>query len=640
MFRFFAIACWAGAAFSLQANTLPADETAFSWIPAIDKTQVTPGEWYKTSFRYAQTEHLGTHIDHAEMKLTFEGTGIAMRMANSALPVYGSVCNGLLFVSIDDEKPFVIEPKLEPLEVVLARGLKPGKHSLSITHKRREDGGKAARVEGFLVWNEPRGELEFNITGEDQEFLVEARAILTKDGKEIRNTLLRNWISGRCRLTALPPGEGYSLSLAAIGWEPVSIENISIKASEATKLPDIRMLRNASITNTGIDFPALNQPVIRKAGESFPIRFPAADSQVKEIIVKRTVGPAVISRKLNFTESSAEAQEGTIALTAKLPANTPPGLYDLHLTLLEDGKETHRQSPRTMHVVTSFPKNPVFFTFGHLDTSSQYQAEYLQRVCQIANLIGPDFVLNSNAVNPGYITGAMATLDIPYVVNFGNHRFKNHAYYYGDQVGIIDFGPGLSILNFGHKWNVDLTQADELLSARKDVTCKVINAFESDAPVEFIDKHQIRMLHDAHGDGKRVMLMGSTPTQRIGKINAVSFRVVRFEDNRVISCTYQGHETDPIPFARDEKPPLRSEISPANDGTHDKLTATITNDYLDPFPNCRVTFVLPAGKYQADGGRIESAIRSDDGKYTVLAVRADVPAEQSVQVNVKPSSAK
>jgi hypothetical protein len=199
---------------------------------------------------------------------------------------------------------------------------------------------------------------------------------------------------------------------------------------------------------------------------------------------------------------------------------------------------------------------------------------------------------------------------------------------------MIDFGPDFCVLNFGHPWHADRSKGESLFSTRKSVACKIINAFEQNAPPEFLDRHGVRMIHDAHGTGDRVMDIGKTPTVRVGKVNAVSFRVVRFENTHVASCTYDGHETDSIPFGREELPPLRSTIAPANDGTHESLVGTVTNDYLDRFPNCRLTFVLPLGVYAVDRGRIESAIASDGGRFTVLTVRCDVPAEESLTVRV------
>ncbi|MEO1997815.1 MAG: hypothetical protein ABGZ17_21345, partial [Planctomycetaceae bacterium] len=157
---------------------------------------------------------------------------------------------------------------------------------------------------------------------------------------------------------------------------------------------------------------------------------------------------------------------------------------------------------------------------------------------------------------------------------------------------------------------------------------------EQNAPLDFLDRHGVRMIHDAHGTGDRVMDMGKTPTVRVGKVNAVSFRVVRFKNTHVATCTYNGHATDPIPFGREETPPLRSTITPANDGTHRSLTAVITNDYADDFPNGRLTFIMPSGRYIVHNGRIESAITSDGRRYRILTVRFDIPAKKTIEVRV------
>ena len=415
------------------------------------------------------------------------------------------------------------------------------------------------------------------------------------------------------------------------------IENapdIEIAAAATTSLPATYLSRTEETKYSNFRFPALNQVAVRKPGQSFRARFNGYRADIDKVTLIRTVGPATISRDLKFEEDEDAAFYYDREVVAQLPEDMPPGLYDLIVTNSYSGRPSVRRSPRSVHIVESFPKDPVLVTFGHLDTSSQYQAEYLERLATMANLIGPDFVLNSNAVNPAYISGALTRLDVPYMVNFGNHRFHGHEKWYGDQVGMMDFGPHISVVNFGHAWHADRSKAEALLASRKSAACKIINSYENNAPLDFLDRHGIRMIHDAHGTGPRVMNMGNTPTVRVGKMSAVSFRVVRFENSRVASCTYNGHEVNPIPFGREEVPPLRSVITPTNDGTSTSPTATVTNDYLDAFPNARVTFVVPRGKYVVDGGRIESNIVSDDARFSVVTVRSDVPAESTAKVQL------
>jgi hypothetical protein len=621
-------------------SSVGADDAVSTWIDAPNTTQVKRiGDWRETGFRYSHASHLATSTDGSALEVRFQGTGIAIRLANNAVPAYGSPNLGRILAQIDGSQPTIIEPRSESLEVTLARGLVNGEHTLHVAHHRRED-GSGCRIEGFRVFGAPTGDLQFAINGEDNAFLVDARAIVTRGESVVRNTLVRNWLNGQCRLAGLPPGNDYTMTISAAGWRPVTLEDITIAKNEATTLPAIYLFRDPAARSTRFRFPALNRPAIRKPTQSFRARFLGYGAEIDQVELKRSVGPAVISRKLRFEEDKSVAFYYDREVVAHLPEDMPPGLYDLSVTTSRNGRPGIQYSPRSVHVVQSFPTDPVLVTFGHLDTSSQYQAEYLERVATMANLIGPDLVLNSNAVNPAYISGALTQLEMPYVVNFGNHRFHGHEKWYGDQVGIVDFGPDVCVLNFGHPWHADRSKAESLFSARKSVACKIINAFEQNAPLEFIDRHRVRMIHDAHGTGTRVMNRGATPTMRIGKINAVSFRVVRFMDTHVASCTYDGHETDPIPFGREETPPLRSVITPANDGTHDSLLATVTNNYADEFPNCRLTFVLRLGDYTVDRGRIESAIASDGGRYTVLTVRFDVPSQKTLKLRVDRESAR
>ena len=156
-------------------------------------------------------------------------------------------------------------------------------------------------------------------------------------------------------------------------------------------------------------------------------------------------------------------------------------------------------------------------------------------------------------------------------------------------MGIIDYGPDLSILNFGDPWHVDLSHADALFASRCETRIKVINAFEHNAPVEtFLDKHGVQLIHDGHGPGAKVMEIGATPTVRVGKSNSMSFRVVRFKEGRVVSATYRGDDVAPIPFAREEESPIRVLYDPPNDGTHSKVTATVVNKLEEAFPGTAV----------------------------------------------------
>jgi hypothetical protein len=198
---------------------------------------------------------------------------------------------------------------------------------------------------------------------------------------------------------------------------------------------------------------------------------------------------------------------------------------------------------------------------------------------------------------------------------------------------MTDFGPDLSILNFSHAWHGDISHAYALLESRAKTACKIINAFEHDAPVEAIlDRYRIPFLHEAHGPDPKVAQIGITPTQRAGKVNSESFRVVRFEGCKAVSFTYAGGKAAPIPLPRHEPSPLSIAFSPGNDGRRGTVTARVDNGWLQDFPNSRLTFVMPKGKYKVDQGRIESAVASDDSRFVVVTGRFDLPAKSVVSV--------
>ena len=625
------------AAAAIAATASPGAAVGQGWVSALDSVRVErSGTWWEDQFRYARTTCLATEEEGAGLIFEFTGSGVALGLGQPGVPAYTRIPElGRLIVTVDDGSPRVLYPAEEGREVVLARGLPHGEHRVRVVHEP-EAGEVGCRVSGFRVLGQDSGDLSFHLNGEENAFFVDARAVVRRGGEVVRDALVRNWLTGACRLTGLTAGEGYSLELIAFGWEPRQIDGIAIRQGEETRLPPVYLRRQPRSAARGVRFPALGYPAIRKPGESFRVRIASYGTPVDEVRLSRQVGPAAISRALPFVEDPEAAYYYDREHTVTLPPDMPPGLYDLWVWLGDSPERWQRRSPASVYVVQEYPEDPVFMTFGHLDTQGQYQAEFERRLAQVANLVAPDMVLISNSVNPAYISGAHQALRVPYAINFGNHQFYGHERWYGDPVGMIDYGPDLCILNFGHAWHVDLSKAEALLASRADARIKVINAFEPNAPVEsFLDRHGVQLIHDAHGPGPKVQTIGATPTIRAGKYDEESFRVVRFKDGRVASLTYLGDDVAPIPFLREGPAPLEVAYDPANDGTHDRVTATVTNRLEEDFPDGRVTFVLPAGEYQVEGGRLETAVVSDDGRYVVLTARMDMPAEESVRVTAR-----
>jgi hypothetical protein len=582
--------------------------------------------------------HLATQSDTAALDLSFTGTGIAVTLEAHGLPFahLGTENLGELRVSIDDRPAAVIHPAREDRDVVVARGLQSGTHSIKLTHGATA-AGTGARIAGFRVLQGGEGELAFPVHAEARRFLVDIRAIVSHGGKVVRNSLVRNWMTGQCRMAGLPSGRGYELELIATGWETHRIKDIDIVSGKETILSPVYLRRARASTRDRIEYPHYGIPAILKAGGSFATRVQLRGASIEGIALERRVGPALISRPVTFIEDKAREYDGHSEGTIQTPSNTPPGLYDLVYKLSSRGRKWEQVSPRSVHLVTEFPRNPVFVTFGHMDTWGQEQSEYLEQLSDISNLIAPDMVLVSNEVNAAYAAGAFSRLEMPYLINFGNHEVSGHEEWYGNAVTMTDFGPNLSILNFSHPWHGDLSHAYALLESRSKTTCKIINAFEHDAPVEeMLDRFRIPYIHEAHGPNPKVTKIGRTPTQRAGKENSESFRVVRFEGCRPVSFTYSTDPKAPIPFPRHQPPPLRLKFAVPNSGTNTTMSARVENDWTQDFPNGRVTFVMPKGEYQVNPGRVESTIASDDGRFVVVAVRADLPAKSAVEISVSP----
>ena len=614
---------------------------ADAWLGPDDVARLRrTGEWRVTRHRYAADAALATTQDGAALELTFQGRELVLCLDTLTPPNnYGPPELGALEVFVDGVKRTTIRPRDAANEIVLLRSPGDRPHAVRVVH-RREAAGAGARVRGFRVGTEPAGELAFVVSGEQHGALIDLRAIVRREARVVRDALVRNWLTGECRLAGLPPGDGYSLELRAAGWEQYRAENISVAAERETRLDPIYLRRPHDVEQDAFTFPAPGHPIVRQAGGTFRARFEAPNAEIRAARIVRQVGPATVSRACRFEEDRAAAfyyhREGTLTI----PADAPPGTYDLELTIGggERGVRT-LTSPRCVAVVTAFPAEPTFVAWGHLDTWGQYQAEYVEQLVAIANLVAPDMVLVSNEANPAYAAGALRGLEAPFVINFGNHRGPDPGPWFGAPVTAVDFGSAFTVLNFGHAWDRDLSHAETLLTARAATRLKIINAFESNAPVAFLDRHRVALIHYAHGPGPAIAKLGATPTLRVGKRSSESFRVIRFRGGVPVAYAYshRGDATAGIPFPRGAKPPLGLAFEPANDGTQRTITARFHNELDEAFPNAVATFVLPRGEYRVDRGRIERSDPGDGGAFTLLRVRFDLPARTSGSITVQPN---
>ena len=622
-----------GYAINAEERPLTPIPPAWSWISATTDARIgKTGSWQRDQFRNAHSAHLKSYQDGDELALPFSGTAIGIRLAGQNTPEYsgqGAASQGLLQCSIDGVPLKTIGCTHAGREHILAHGLKPGGHILKIRHAAANK-QTGCRIDGFWALPAETGSVAFQLTGERSQFLTDCRLIVVQGDKIIRSTIARNWISGTCSLL-LPAGKNYQIVVQASGWQTVRSSTFDVTANTETTLTLPFLQRSDSTVSYRFRYPSINNQAIRTQGSSLRARFLGFTSTIKTVRIKRQIGNKTISRLVEFRELSERADYYDREVEVTIPGDMPIGVYDLEIAIEGNGRTGVALSPRSVAIVANYTTNPRFVSWGHLDTSGQQQAEYLQRLCTMANIIAPDMVLASNCVNPAYISGAMASLRSPYMVNFGNHQMPGHKHWYGADIQIVQLTPQINILNYAIPWFHGTEAASGLFNRYDNSTYNIINGFEANAPIEFLNRHKVRLIHDAHGLGSKAIVIEGTQTQRAGKTNSNSFRVIQFKDGRVEYCTYDNHPTAPFPFDRTQVMPLRVQQTVDN-GTY---IAKVINEFKMDFQGANIRFLVPPHlNYRTSAGKITSTALSDDKSLLEIIVSLDIPRETTLSVQL------
>jgi hypothetical protein len=532
-----------------------------TWITATDTSKVKRiGNWKPDLLRGATSEALVTHDENAAIEFHFNGNYLVLCLDTLTTPNYGEIEAGIIEVYIDGNLSEVVTPLSCADEVCLFKHSEIRNHQIRLVH-RGNQGGYGCRIKGFRILSTPCGDLKFIVNGEHNFSFIDVRVKLSQNGKLIRNSLHRNWLTGQCCLAGIPIGENYEIEIIASGWQSFKSDKFKIESDKSIVLNSIYLFRAQDSSEESFKFPRYGKSKIILPGSEFRIKFKAHDAIIEKLSLVRTVGPAKISRICKFIEDKPRqgvfldlndesmyyVTEGKVII----PENTPTGLYDIEIELRYETINNKIISKRSVYVVKEYPKDPVFLSYGHMDVWGQGPSEYIKQIMEVANIIAPDLVLVANSCNPAYVSGAMYDLEVPFIINFGNHQSPGQDIWFGESISVMDYGPNTSILNFGHSWDRDLSEVKTILNARKNVPCKIIHAFEYGVPVEeILDPYQICLFHDAHGPGPKIKFLGKTPTIRVGKVNNSSFRLLKFKNNKPFSYTYNQHEFHPIPFPR------------------------------------------------------------------------------------------
>ncbi|TVS20443.1 MAG: hypothetical protein EA424_03940 [Planctomycetaceae bacterium] len=664
------------------------------------------GAWDEHIFRqsFPARRHLHTEEDGAAIERVFDTPGLVLVLETHRPYVYsGNLNNGLLEIAIDGEVTQVIQPLTEANEIVLYRGRAPEPRDVRVRHLDAPNGGRGARIIGFRQLDEPSADLAFFLTAEAGDLLVDAR-ITVKDGGDIlRSVVQRNWMSGMIRLAGLPPGEGYMLRIEALGWETVTLPLPPLHANSERLLTPIHLPLDAELLTQGFQRPRLGYPAVKRPGDELEVRFaPHEHGEYVDILELRwdqRVGKA--RRSVTLWEGPETAPAEGFRMTIALPDAPLDGMGDLVADVRGPQGVFTWRAPQGLHMRERFPEQPVFLVCGHLDTWGHYQGEYLAVLAELANLIEPDAVLISNEVHPAYTAGGFKKLHVPHLVNIGNHSFgyeespsyldadgarrpgpafplslslgqveQGYAHrephyawrhaanrvfdrWYGDPMGVFEIGPDIAVLNYGWSWEPTYNQeaidaARDLFAPYRNRRIRVLNAYESEPPREFLEHFGFALVHSAHAWPRARNMHADDPRQVrghhfsiddgamtfIGKRTSDTFWVVRFADDRVASMTYAGHDTQPWPLDRHGVAPLRVQFDDdvAASGLH---RARLINEYRESFDACRIDWVLPQGRYEVRGGTVHHSWNSDDGEWTVLTVRTGAPANEIHEIEAK-----
>jgi len=545
-------------------------------------------------------------------------------------PRYGVPQGMEINVAIDDKIEKSIEIRTSSLEILVANRLKPGNHQIVIRPKSPRDSFIA--IKGFRTGDFSFGSISFQVFGEEGYFFNNIRVQVKQNRKIVLNKIARNSISGECLITGLKTGR-YDINLRAFGWKTLKVKGVDVWEGKETKIGSLflrRKERAMSIGICGVIRPGRGKTVFVRPGEEFNIFFRGKGAEGKindndaDIIESAALFTDYLHIPLKIVDVKVNRELYTYEHLArvKIPRSLPEDLYDLVVGL----KHGQAFSPQAVRIYKTFPRNFYIVTFGHTNTWDQETAEYLHRKAEMINLINPEFVLISNEVNWAYISGALMNLRVPYFITAGNHSYPDFEAFYGAKISMFDYGP-IRGVNFGMPWSCDWNQVKRAFLDRPEATFRILNTYEWNAPVKgLLDLCKINLMHDAHGRGgkKTVESVGKTPTLCVGKVNSDSFRLVRIEKNKVISAAYNGGEEAPSPFSRGSDSPLRIKFSPANNGRHKRVKATIINNFKESFKNARVRFIMPGGRYKVNGGLIFQQFHSNNKRLTIVDVKVAI----------------
>lgn len=605
---------------------------------------------------------------------TFNGTTV------SAILV-GDARSGIVTVTIDKVSYPSINlfnnaagAESDPIEYVIATNLPPGQHTLQLKVSGQNGynyrlSATQVGIDGFRYGTFPFGSLHGRVLDPDGDGIPGAQLSIASG---LATYTVQAGSDGLFNLSGLPSST-YTLTAFAQNYTAQVINGVAVTAGSETAGINITLPEAAGHPLFGrIYLPHSNNPAIQPAGTTLNIKVKTGSNAGGW---SASLSTAYDTISLSIVSASYDPITAWTLQTA-IPAGTPAELYNLTVS---SNLSTDTQV-RAVQVVAQYGDPFYFVVLGDPQAATiEAKQPIFKRIVDEINLINPAFVLvvgdlteNGSSAQFEAYQAAINRLRVPSYAIAGNHDFAHEVgslgqiqewglwkKYFGRRFYSFDYGP-YHLVGMDNSMlqtiNPDLADiggyfADQVAWAKTDLAAHqnsllrflflhIIRQTRSadEDLVEWkptwIDQLRANMVFYGHAGADYVEVSGNTPVHWVETRDMIKqgYRLVRIDHGVIGPYTYQDDNYDAIPSGS-----LELKFSPASDGQHDTVTATINNPLREHFEHASLRFVMPRqGCYQTNNGSLTQLVHSDDGRVTVVYVTLDVPATSKMQVKVTP----
>jgi hypothetical protein len=529
-------------------------------------------------------------------------------------------------VMVDGRLRADVDLAVAPVELPLAEGLAAGSHSLELTFNP----ARRLPILGFRVLSGSHGAIGGKVTGDAPEYLNDISVGIYRDGQLLDERLDRNPYTGEILIWGLEPGT-YDLHLHALGWQDQWIRGVQV-AQGRMQVNSVHLsAAPVAVPHGPIVRPNRGCPIFVKPGGQFPAAY-TTDKKTTEFSAA-LVG-SLNTHDLRVVSASFDTKEEVWQLELSVPDDVPDDLYNLRVSCSAGGD----QASQAVCVRREYGRHFRVVKFGHMDTWTQRNARYVRSLAELANLINPDVVLISNEVNWHYLAGALSVLRVPYLVTPGNHSLPGFERYFGPTVGWLRAGD-VFVANFGLDSPEAASVLPDVFKHAGDAHYRILQGVEADLPEQVGRQLGVNFYAFGHGFTNE-WLKGreSPPWLHLGKeFHLVTIDLATGKATAAAVVDSLSGMAAKYPIPRDE-PWSPVAFEPANDGRHHEVKAKVRNPLTVALKDARLRFIMPAGSYRTNTGRIVRATPENSGKLIEIEVAVDVPAKGQSIVMISPAA--